>query len=305
MWHMWFFFLNRKQETIEFHQSTCRWNVIKDCFEGTRIPLGSFLGSIGEFKTKAVLDFGSANEYVYNILMSSGEGFPPFRTYLANIRRRSVNGLAPMLLVSCIHSYVKLPEGIYMGHKSLRSLSGMQIQVLSGKDRNIWDHLRKIWNTCGHLEIQHQSTETFQGSSCRILTNGHRQGLQFRVLHPTWKGQKKNYQQLPVQQHDIQLPQQGDGDRCTPGGHFGMGQKWSKKYVAICILYNLPFTYFTYDICMPMSIYIYIHVHTWMGLFENSVALQGNIPPFQILIMNRDWAPAILVWQPGFQAFES
>ena len=50
-----------------------------------------------------------------------------------------------------------------MGHKPLRSLSGMQIQVLSGKDRNIWDHLRKFWNTSGHLGIQHQSTETFQG----------------------------------------------------------------------------------------------------------------------------------------------
>jgi hypothetical protein len=75
------------------------------------------------------------------------------------------------------------------------------------------------------------------------------------------KDRKKNYQQLPVQQHDIQLPQQGDGDRCTPGGHFGMGQKWSKKYVAICILYNLPFTYFTYDICMPMSIYIYTRAY--------------------------------------------
>ena len=64
MWHMWFFFLigNRKQSNFT------NQHVVE---MSSRIALREpgylwdpFLGSIGEFKSKAVLDLGSANGYV-------------------------------------------------------------------------------------------------------------------------------------------------------------------------------------------------------------------------------------------------
>ena len=154
-----------------------------------------------------------------------------------------------------------------MGHKSLRSLSGMQIQVLSGKDRNIWDHLRKIWNTCGHLEIQHQSTETFQGSSCRILTNGHRQGLQFRVLHPTWKGQKKKLSTATSSAARYSITATRRWRPLYSRRSFWDGSKMVKK--VCCHMYFIQLTiYIFYIWYMYAYVYIYIYtcIHEWVCL---------------------------------------